>query len=126
MPFSMCCVAAVRGACCPMTCLPGRRCTITSGCGVCRGCGTSFTPPCTPLPVSTPGVRWVWVGPGQEPPTIPRGFQVLPRRWVVERTFAWLVMYRRLAKDYEELPATSEALIYLAMSRLMVKRLAHA
>jgi putative transposase len=71
------------------------------------------------------GVRWVWVGPGQEPPMIPRGFHVLPRRWVVERTFAWLIMYRRLAKDYEELPATSEALIYLAMSRLMVKRLAH-
>jgi transposase len=71
------------------------------------------------------GVRSVWVGPGQEPPMIPRGFHVLPRRWVVERTFAWLVMHRRLAKDYEELPATSEALIYLAMSRLMVKRLAH-
>jgi transposase len=70
------------------------------------------------------GVRWVWVGPGQEPPTLPSGFHVLPRRWVVERTFAWLIMYRRLAKDYEELPATSEALIYLAMSRLMVKRLA--
>lgn len=71
------------------------------------------------------GVRWVWVGPGQEPPMIPRGCHVLPRRWVVERTFAWLIMYRRLAKDYEELPATSEALISLAMSRLMVKRLAH-
>jgi putative transposase len=72
------------------------------------------------------GVRWVWVGPGQEPPTIPSGFHVLPRRWVVERTFAWLLMFRRLSKDYEELPATSEALIYLAMSRLMVTRLAHA
>ncbi len=72
------------------------------------------------------GVRWVWVGPGQEPPTLPSGFQVLPRRWVVERTFAWLVLYWRLAKDDEELPATSEALMYLAMSRLMVKRLAHA
>lgn len=71
------------------------------------------------------GVRWVWVGPGQEPPTIPRGFQVLPRRWVVERTFAWLVLYRRLAKDDEELPATGEALIYVAMARLMVRRLAH-
>jgi putative transposase len=71
------------------------------------------------------GVRWVGVGPGQEPPTIPRGFQVLPRRWVVERTFAWLVLYRRLAKDYEELPATGEALIYVAMARLMVRRLAH-
>ncbi len=71
------------------------------------------------------GVRWVWVGPGQAPPTVPSGFQVLPRRWVVERTFAWLLMFRRLSKDYEELPETSEALIYLAMSRLMVKRLAH-
>ena len=70
-------------------------------------------------------VRWVWVAPGQEPPTIPRGFHVLPRRWVVERTFAWLVMSQRLGKDDEELPETSEALIYLAMSRLMVKRLAH-
>jgi putative transposase len=72
------------------------------------------------------GVRWVWVGPGQAPPTIPSGFHVLPHRWVVERTFAWLLMFRRLSKDYEELPATSEALIYLAMSRLMIKRLAHA
>jgi putative transposase len=51
---------------------------------------------------------------------------VLPRRWVVERTFAWLRLNRRLSIDYEELPDTSEALIYLAMSRLMVKRLAHA
>jgi putative transposase len=72
------------------------------------------------------GLRWVWVGPGQAPPTIPSGFHVLPRRWVVERTFAWLVLYRRLSQDDEELPETSEALIYLAMSRLMVKRLAHA
>ncbi len=71
------------------------------------------------------GLRWVWVGPGQGPPTIPSGFHVLPRRWVVERTFAWLLMYRRLSRDYEELPATSEALVYIAMSRLMVKRLAH-
>jgi putative transposase len=70
------------------------------------------------------GLRWVWVAPGQEPPTIPSGFHVLPRRWVVERTFAWLVTYRRLSKDFEELPETSEALIYIAMSRLMVKRLA--
>jgi transposase len=69
------------------------------------------------------GLRYVWVGPDQEPPTIPSGFHVLPRRWVVERTFAWLVTYRRLSKDYEELPATSEALIYLAMARLMVRRL---
>jgi putative transposase len=72
------------------------------------------------------GIRVVWVAPGETPPTIPSGFHILPRRWVVERTFAWLLTYRRLSKDYEELPETSEALIYLAMSRLMVKRLAHA
>lgn len=50
-------------------------------------------------------------------------FKVLPRRWVVERTFAWLGRYRRLSKDYEYYPATSEAFIYLAMSKLMLKRL---
>jgi putative transposase len=50
----------------------------------------------------------------------------LPRRSVVERAFAWLLLFRRLCKDSEELAATSEALIYLAMSRLMIKRLAHA
>lgn len=53
-----------------------------------------------------------------------KGFQVLPRRWVVERTFGWLNNYRRLSKDYEELPASSESLIYLAMSHIMVRRLA--
>lgn len=53
------------------------------------------------------------------------GFRgVLPRRWVVERTFAWLGHYRRLSKDYERLCETSEALIYTAMSRLMLRRLA--
>ncbi|MHA2303609.1 MAG: IS5 family transposase [Candidatus Thorarchaeota archaeon] len=53
-----------------------------------------------------------------------KGFQVLPRRWVVERTFAWLGDYRRLSKDYEVLTETSEAMIYAAMVRLMVRRLA--
>ncbi|HEX8999921.1 MAG TPA: IS5 family transposase [Blastocatellia bacterium] len=52
------------------------------------------------------------------------GFQVLPRRWVVERTLAWLSRNRRLSKDYEALPQTTEALCYLAMIHLMVKRLA--
>ncbi len=56
----------------------------------------------------------------------PRGFQVLPRRWVVERTFAWISHNRRMSKDYERLAATSEAFIYVAMTRLMVRRLARA
>ena len=53
-----------------------------------------------------------------------KGFAVLPRRWVVERTFAWLNHCRRLSKDYEVLPATSETLIYIAMIRIMARRLA--
>ncbi len=56
----------------------------------------------------------------------PRGFRVLPRRWVVERTFAWLGLSRRFSKDYERLPETAEAMIYGAMSRLMLRRLARA
>ncbi len=50
------------------------------------------------------------------------GFNVLPRRWVVERTFGWLGRNRRLAKDYEELSETSEAWVYLAMIRLLLRR----
>jgi len=51
------------------------------------------------------------------------GFQVLPKRWIVERTFAWFGRYRRLSKDYETLPESSEAVIYLAMIHLMLRRL---
>ena len=68
-------------------------------------------------------VRFEWT-------KIPReqtGFRgLLPRRWVVERTFAWLGQNRRLSKDYERLCETSEALIYAAMSRLMMRRLARS
>jgi putative transposase len=53
-----------------------------------------------------------------------KGFAVLPQRWVVERTLAWLHQCRRLSKDYEELPTTSETFVYVAMTRLMLKRLA--
>jgi putative transposase len=68
--------------------------------------------------------RWVRCPVDEEPPPYPAGFQVLPRRWVVERTFAWLGRYRRLSKDYEALPETEEAWISLAMSSLMLARLA--
>jgi putative transposase len=52
------------------------------------------------------------------------GFQVLPKRWVIERTNAWITRNRRLARDYECLPASSEAFIYIAMIRLGLRRLA--
>jgi len=52
-----------------------------------------------------------------------KGFSVLPRRWVVERTFSWLGKYRRLSKDYESLPVSSETMIQLAMINLMIHRL---
>ena len=53
-----------------------------------------------------------------------KGFLLLPKRWIVERTFAWLGRYRRLSKDYEYLPRTSETMIHVAMIHLMVRRLA--
>ena len=53
-----------------------------------------------------------------------KGFQVLPRRWVVERTFAWLGKFRRLSKDYEHLPESGEAWAYAAMIHVMARRLA--
>lgn len=55
----------------------------------------------------------------------PKGFEVLPRRWVVERTFAWLGRNRRMSKDYERLCETSEAFVLVAMTRLMASRLVH-
>jgi putative transposase len=52
------------------------------------------------------------------------GFEVLPKRWIVERTFSWLNRQRRLSKDYERSPETSQGFIYVAMIRLMLKKLA--
>lgn len=76
------------------------------------------------LEIVKPPRRWVRVPEGVEPPPYPKGFIVLPRRWVVERTLAWICRNRRMSRDYEFLPETTETLIYVAMSRLMLKRLA--
>jgi putative transposase len=80
------------------------------------------------LGLSTTVVRkprhWMWVPVDQEPPPMPTGFQLLPHRWVVERVFAWLGRYRRLSADDQVLLATEEAWIHLAMSSLMLARLA--
>jgi putative transposase len=53
------------------------------------------------------------------------GFEPLPKRWVVERTFAWISRNRRMSRDYEYFPRTSEAFIYLAMARTLLRRLSH-
>jgi putative transposase len=60
-------------------------------------------------------------------PRMRTGFRgVLPRRWVVERTFAWIGRHRRMSKEYEYLTSSSESMIYLTMIRLLVRRLARA
>ena len=71
--------------------------------------------------------EWVWINarPVWKPAPKPKtGFQVQRKRWIVERTIAWLTRFRRLSRDYEGLPASSEALLQLASARLMLQRLA--
>jgi putative transposase len=77
-------------------------------------------------------LAWVWglrpwrkvrVDIGKRPEGT-KGFLLLPKRWIVERTFAWLGRYRRLAKDYEYLTQTSAVMLRVAMIHLMVRRLA--
>lgn len=64
-------------------------------------------------------IIWMVLRPEQS-----KGFVLVKKRWVVERTFGWFNWYRRLSKDYERKPASAEAMIYIAMIRLMVRRLA--
>lgn len=76
-----------------------------------------------------PFLHWVmdvcrWIVQVVLRPKETKGFVLLPKRWVVERTFGWLMNCRRLVRDYELLPETSETFIYLAMIRIMVRRLA--
>lgn len=76
-----------------------------------------------------PFMQWVmhvcrWIVQVVLRPQEHKGFVLLPKRWVVERTFGWLMGCRRLNRDYELLPQTSETFIYLAMIRIMVRRLA--
>ena len=78
--------------------------------------------------------EWVWEElwcllevverPKDESGEVIKGFHPLPKRWVIERTFAWLYKYRRLSKDYEFTPASAAALIYLASVHLLLRRLA--
>jgi len=78
------------------------------------------------------GAEWTAWGKEQSPLVLEsvaraagqKGFAVVPHRWVVERTLAWLNHCRRLRKDDEELPTTSETFVSVAMTRLMLKRLA--
>lgn len=66
-----------------------------------------------------------WINKNQleELKVLPKTFEVQPRRWVVERTFAWLNRNRRLNKDYEYLTEVSESYMYIGMMRLLLKRL---
>ena len=75
------------------------------------------------LEIVEPPRRWVRVPADEEPPPWV-GFTVLPRRWVIERTIAWIMRNRRMSRDYEFLAQTTEALVYVAMIRLMLRRLA--
>ena len=73
-------------------------------------------------------LEWVhqefgWVVEVVKRPEDQKGFEVLPKRWVVERTFGWFGRYRRLSKDYEYLPTTSETMLFVAMIHVMLRRL---
>lgn len=70
--------------------------------------------------------RGAWQEEGAPPPTIEKGFKVLPWRWVVERTLGWITRNRRFSKDYEGLLKTAEALLWATAMRMLATRLAFA
>ena len=75
------------------------------------------------------GIKGTWAPIGTKvdwDTIIPKGFHLLPKRWVIERTNAWITRHRRLSRDFEGTHTSSEAFIYLAMTRIMVARLARA
>ena len=72
------------------------------------------------------GIQWVWAAQGEEPEMEVPAFQVLHHRWVVERTFAWLGRYRRLARGFEATVASSLAWIEIALIRLLTQRFGEA
>ena len=84
---------------------------------------TVVTPPYRPRGDTAKAIREL-IGDAAFEQRYAKGFRLLPRRWVVERTFAWLGKQRRLSKDYEFLSTTEETWAYLTMSRLMLRRLA--
>jgi transposase len=77
-----------------------------------------------------PPEKWVWEAVLIDGQVVPRpkrqgrGFELQPQRWKIERTFGWLIRFRRLARDYESLPESSEAMIQIAAIRLLLTRLA--
>ncbi|RTI40630.1 hypothetical protein CSW18_04800 [Thermus scotoductus] len=105
-----------------------RKCVVGGGDGGWRGVGGGLGRVLEVVARPYAGVGGVWLREGEEVPEIPRegGFKPLPKRWVVERTFAWMGRNRRLGKDYEYHPEVTEAWMYLGMIRLLVKRLARA
>ena len=65
------------------------------------------------------------VGASDKPWSVQVGFEVIPRRWVVERTFGWMIRWRRLVRDYEKRLDVSEAMVHVAMVSLLLRRIAH-
>ena len=72
--------------------------------------------------VKRPPTRF-WIHKDIEPPIIEGGFKLLPKRWIVERTLAWINRNRRLSKEYDMNTSTSESFIYLAMNKIILKRI---